>query len=153
MNKNEFGIIDIIRKCYRKDNTSSADEDLAIIEFQDIIEILRNFKVDTVYTTSKLVTSLLKQQIEPLLDKKNETGKGNKKKKKEIFVPIESGDFEFEKVQLPANIFRTSRELNIKTLYSPSDQGIRGIAKGLNSKNINLNPEDYRREQYKQLLS
>jgi G:T/U-mismatch repair DNA glycosylase len=152
LTKNNFGIIDIIRKCYRKDNSSSADEDLSIIEFQDIVEILKKSKIDTIYTTSELVTKLLKQQIEPLLDKKSETEKGKKKKKNEIFIPIKLVDFEFEHVDLPANIFNTRRQLNIKTLYSPSDQGIRGITKGINSKKLNTDPVTYRREQYKQLL-
>ena len=153
LKKNNFGIIDIIRKCYRKNNTSSADEDLSIIEFQDMVNILTKFKVDTIYTTSKLVTRILKQQIEPFLDKKKETVNGNrKKKKKEIFIPIKIGEFEFEKVQLPAHIFKTSGELKIITLYSPSDQGIRGIAKGLNIKKIDIKPEVYRRKQYEQFF-
>ncbi len=114
-----------------------------------MINILTKFKVDTIYTTSKLVTRILKQQIEPLLDKKKETVNGNrKKKKKEIFIPIKTGEFEFEKVHLPLSIFKTSRELKIITLYSPSDQGIRGIAKGLNIKKIDIKPEEYRRKQY-----
>lgn len=152
LTKNDFGIIDIIRKCYRKDNSLSADEDLSIIEFQDIIEILKNYKIDTIYTTSELVTKLLKQQIEPLLDKKSDTEKGRKKKKNEIFIPIKLVDFEFEQVDLPANIFHTARQLKIKTLYSPSDQGIRGITKGINSKKLNTDAVTYRREQYRQLL-
>jgi G:T/U-mismatch repair DNA glycosylase len=150
--ENNFGIIDIIRKCYRKDNTSSADEDLSIIEFQDIVDIIKKSKIDTIYTTSELVTKLLKQQIEPLLDKKSEIEKGKKKKKNEIFIPVKLADFEFEQVDLSANIFHTSRHLNIKTLYSPSDQGIRGITKGLNSKKITTDAVTYRREQYRQLL-
>ena len=152
LEENNFGIIDIIRKCYRKDNTSSADEDLSIIEFQDIVDILKKSKIDTIYTTSELVTKLLKQQIEPLLDKKSETEKGKKKKKNEIFIPIKLADFEFEQVSLSANVFHTSRQLKIKTLYSPSDQGIRGITKGINSKNIKTDAATYRREQYRQLL-
>lgn len=141
LKKNNFGIIDIIRKCYRKDNTSSADKDLSIIEFQDMINILTKFKVDTIYTTSKLVTRLFKQQIKPVLEKK-----------KEIFIPIKIGEFEYEKVHLPASIFKTSRELKIITLYSPSDQGFRGIRKGLNNKKIDIRPEEYRRKQYEQFF-
>jgi G:T/U-mismatch repair DNA glycosylase len=152
LSDNNFGIIDIIRKCYRKDNNSSADEDLTIIEFQDIIEILSNSKIDTIYTTSELVTKLLKQQIEPLLDKKSSTEYGKKKKKNEIFIPLKLNDFEYVKVDLPANVFVNARQLCIKTLYSPSDQGIRGITKGINSKNLKIDAVSYRREQYKQLL-
>lgn len=153
LKKNNFGIIDIIRKCYRKDNTSSADEDLSIIEFQDMINILTKFKVDTIYTTSKLVTSLFKKQIEPLLDKTKETVNGQRRMRRtEIYIKIKSGDFEFEKVQLPAHIFKTYRELKIITLYSPSDQGFRGIRKGLNNKKIDIKPEEYRRKQYEQFF-
>lgn len=146
LHTNNFGIIDIIRKCYRKDNSSSADEDLSIIEFQDMIEILKKSKIETVYTTSQLVTKLLKQQIEPLLNKQG-------KKKNDIFCPIEIGGFKYEQVNLPKEIFETERQLKIKTLYSPSDQGIRGITKGINSKNLNMTATEYRLKQYKEMLN
>jgi G:T/U-mismatch repair DNA glycosylase len=146
LEENNFGIIDIIRKCYRKDNISSADEGLSIIEFQDIVTILKNSKIDTIYTTSKLVTKLLKLQIEPLLDKNN-------KKKNEIFITVKVNGFEFEQVELPAKIFMTNRQFKIKTLYSPSDHGIRGITKGINSKKLNTDAFTYRREQYRELLN
>jgi hypothetical protein len=45
------------------------------------------------------------------------------------------------------------RQLNIKTLYSPSDQGIRGIAKGIKSKKLNTDALTHRREQYRQLFA
>lgn len=149
---NGFGIIDIIRKCYRKDNKSSADEDLCFIEFEDIIDILKNSKIETIYTTSEIVTKLLKQQIEPLLDKNSLTEKGKKKKKREIFVPIQIDNFEFVQVELSAKVFVTERLLKIKTLYSPSDQAIRGIKKGINSKKLNTDALSYRKKQYSKLL-
>ncbi|WP_395768913.1 hypothetical protein [Aquirufa sp.] len=152
LKNNNFGIMDIIRKCYRKDNSSSADEDLSIIEFQDIIEILKNSKIDTIYTTSEFVTKLLKQQIEPLLYKKSEKAKGEKKKKNEIFIPINLGDFKYEQVDLPTLVFHTARRLKIKTLLSPSDNALRGITKGINSKKLNTDAETFRREQYIQFL-
>lgn len=144
LEQNNFGIIDIIRKCYRKDNNSSSDKDLSIVEFQDVIDILKNSKIDTIYTTSNFVTKLLKQQIEPLLEKKS--------KRNEVFMPIKFADFEFEQVSLPAEIFKTHRQLSIKTLYSPSDQALRGITKGINSKKLNTDACSYRLKQYIQLL-
>lgn len=140
----DMDIIDIIRKCYRKDNKSSSDNDLTIIEFEDIIDILKNTKIDTIYTTSKLVTSLLKRQIDPLLE--------NKKKKKELFIETKKGDFQFIKVSLNEETFGIARELKIMTLYSPSDQSIKGITKGLNKKKLEIDPKSYRKQQYLELL-
>jgi hypothetical protein len=94
---------------------------------------------------------LLKQQIEPLLNKRNAIT-GKKIKKNELFIPVKINEFTFVKVSLPADIFNTARELTIKTLFSPSDQGIRGITKGINSKKLNMKAFDYRIEQYKELF-
>ncbi|MFT3822890.1 MAG: hypothetical protein QM731_03175 [Chitinophagaceae bacterium] len=155
LSDNNFGIIDIVRKCYRKDNKSSADEDLSIIELQDIVDILANSSIDTIYTTSKFVTKLLKQQIEPLLDRNHPTEKGKgkkKKKKKEIFTPETFESVEFVKVELPGSVFNKGRSLSIKTLYSPSDLAIRGIAKRI-KKGPGIDPLACRREQYRLLLT
>lgn len=144
LDSNDMAIIDIIRKCYRKDNSSSSDNDLTMIEFEDIVDILRKTKIDTIYTTSNLVTNLLKRQIVPLLEKK---------KKKELFIETKKGDFQFIKVGLSEDTCGFARELNIMTLYSPSDQAIsRGIPKGLNSKKLDIDPKTYRKQQYLELL-
>ena len=142
LDKNDFGIIDIIRKCYRKDNTSSADEDLAILELQDIIKILFDSKIDTIYTTSKFVSALLKKQLTPIIDK------GTRK-----YTKINVGNYSYEEIQISANIFRYNRQLKLVTLFSPSDNGLRGLQKGLNIKKNNIAPMDFRLEQYRQLLT
>lgn len=144
LDSNDMAIIDIILKCYRKDNKSSADKDLDSIYYEDIVDILRKTKIDTIYTTSNFVTNLLKRQIDPLLD--------NKKKKKELFIETKKGDFKFIKVGLPDDTFGFARELNIMTLYSPSHHAIRGITKGLNSKKLDIDPKTYRKQQYLELL-
>jgi len=153
LTENNFGIIDIIRRCYRRDNNSSSDDDLSIIEFQDIVDLLFKSNIDTIYTTSNFVTKLIKQQIEPLLNKISLTEKGKKLKKHEIFVPVKLANFEFIEVDLPSSTFNSDRRLKIKTLYSPSDQGLRGISKGINSKELNTDPLTHRLEQYRQFLA
>ena len=141
---NDTGIIDIINKCYRNNNSSS-DKDLSIIEFQNIVEILQNSSINTIYSTSRYVTKLLKQQLTPLVQNKN-------LKKNEVYVLIEKSDFEYEEVCISNFLPDINRKLKIKTLLSPSKQGLRGIKKGLNRKNINMSSDEYRLEQYKQLL-
>lgn len=146
-----IGILDIIRKCYRKNGKSSSDDDLAVLEYQDIISVLSNSKIDTIYCTSSFVKKLLIKQIEPLLNRMKIDGKG-KLKKKEIFIHFELGDSKILYVNLSEKIFNFQRRLYIKTLYSPSDQGIRGIAKGLKNNGITISPIEYRILQYKTLL-
>ncbi len=63
-----IGIIDIINKCYRKNDTSSLDEHLSIVEFYNIQNLLYDFKnISVILTTSSKVRDLLfKNQVNAL---------------------------------------------------------------------------------------
>lgn len=136
-----FGIIDIIRSCYRQNNSSSADEDLTIIDQQNMIQLLRNSRITEIYATSNLVTSLMKKQILPLLSKEQK-----------LLKRIAVEQYDYEQILLPASIFKVERTLKIVTLFSPSDNALRGIKKGLNARKLKIDPTDYRLNQYRQLL-
>jgi hypothetical protein len=100
--QNNIGIIDIINKCYRKNDESSLDTDLSIVEFYSIQNLLFEFKnISIILTTSSTVRDLLfKNQLNALRI-------GNIEK--EILNNIE-----FEK------IFLFDRNILIKRLPSPS---------------------------------
>jgi|GEM_PF-1160939 len=137
---NNFGIIDIIETCYRKKNRSSADEDLSIIDQLNFIELIQNNNCTDFYTTSKLVTDLIKKQIKPVAQEFQITDS-------------EINGFKYQTFRF--KLFQEEPEFNLRffTLYSPSDNGLRGIQKGLNSAKINISANEYRRNQYNQLLN
>lgn len=137
-----FGIIDIVRSCYRKDSTSSADEDLSIIDQQNMIQILRSSRISEIYATSNMVTNLLKKQILPVLSKEQR-----------VFERIVVGNYDYEQILLPATVFEVERNLKVVSLFSPSDNGLRGLKKGLNAKGLDIAPSEYRLDQYRQLLT
>lgn len=142
LDKSNIGIIDIIRKCYRKGDLSSLDNDLSILELQDMVKILNESKIDTIYATSKFVGELLEELLSPLIDKE----KGR-------FKVICIGDFNYKEIQLAENIFNNGRQLKLITLLSPSGNGLRGIKKGLNSRNIKSDASSYRLGQYRHFLA
>lgn len=70
LKNNQIGIIDIIYKCYRLNDTSALDTDLSIIELENIPEFLEKFQnITKIYTTSNFVRNLLiSKQIRPLVN-------------------------------------------------------------------------------------
>lgn len=141
LRQERIGIIDIVQSCYRRDNTSSADEDLSIIEQRDMIQVLKNSSICKIYTTSNMVTSLLKKQILPVLSKEQR-----------VFERVVVNNYDYEQIVLPASIFGVERILKVVTLFSPSDNGLRGLKKGLNAKGLNITPSEYRLNQYSVLI-
>jgi G:T/U-mismatch repair DNA glycosylase len=132
LREKQFGIIDIIRVCYRKNNRSSNDEDLAIIELEDIIEIIQFTDITDIYTTSKFVSTLLKEELIPLYDW--------------VITPGTTNGFPYEIYSSP------QKYLRVFTLYSPSPNGLRGIQKGLNNTNPNIKAKEHRLNQYRSLF-
>ena len=132
-----FGIIDIIKQCYRKNDISSADEDLSIIAMEDMVKILNETSISTIYTTSQFVTKLLLNQLKPII----------KEKSKAIKI-TEKGGFEYKEVFLQQEIFKVARNLKIITLYSPSNNSIRGLTKGLNNSKKEISAYQLGKNQY-----
>lgn len=132
-----FGIIDIIRQCYRKNDTSSSDEDLSIIAMEDMVKILSETSISTIYSTSSFVTKLLLNQLKPIIEEKS----------KAIKI-IEKDGFEYKEIFLQQEIFKVARNLKIITLYSPSNNSIRGLTKGLNNSKKEISAYQLRTNQY-----
>jgi G:T/U-mismatch repair DNA glycosylase len=128
----QLGIIDIIRTCYRKNNSSSEDQNLAIIELEDIIGLIQSTNITVIYTTSKFVTVLLKEQLDPLFKKR----------------PILSNDYCLE-----YDIDNSSQKtIRIVSLLSPSPNALRGIQKLINNRKITATASEYRQDQYRSLF-
>ncbi len=140
LSSNNLGVVDIIEKCYRKGNRSSSDEDLTIIEQLDIIDLLQTTNCRDIYTTSKLVTDLTKKQIKPI---------ANKYAEHTHWV----NEFKYEILDFCLSETGKQFQIRIFTLYSPSDNGLRGIQKGLNNRQHEIKAEEYRKNQYKELLN
>lgn len=68
LQQNGYGIVDIVRTCYRKNDNYSSDEDLSILELEDMIGIMSANNIHTIISTSKFVTSLFKKQFISLLN-------------------------------------------------------------------------------------
>jgi len=92
--------------------------------------------------TSQLVSVLVKELLNPIIDDINSGFKNNN-----------IGKFKYEEIKLTENIFTNIRQLKLVTLFSPSNNGLRGIKKGLNRKKISSDPILYRLEQYKHFLT
>ena len=67
---NNIGIIDIIYKCYRRNDNQSLDSDLSIIELEDILSILKNKPlIIDIFVTSNFVRDIfISKQIRPMVD-------------------------------------------------------------------------------------
>ena len=98
----KIGIIDIINKCYRKNDESSLDIDLSIVEFFNIQKLLFEFtNISVILTTSNIVRDLLfKNQLNALRAGKIEI--------------VTLNNIRFEKISL------FNRDILIKNLPSPS---------------------------------
>jgi G:T/U-mismatch repair DNA glycosylase len=132
LKKQQLGVIDIIKSCYRRGSNSSKDEDLAIIELEDIINIVQSTDISDIYTTSQFVTTLLKEELTPIYDwTKSQTKENN---------------FEYEIWQ------KDKKRIRLFTLYSPSPRGLSGIQKGLNKKDTRITAAEHRLNQYRSLL-
>jgi G:T/U-mismatch repair DNA glycosylase len=140
LKRRKFGIIDVIEKCYRKQNRSSNDVDLAIIEQLDFINLLQITKCRDIYTTSNFVTNLLKTQLKPAAISF-------------ILTKVEMNGFDYETLSVKFLDSETAYLIRIFTLNSPSANGLRGIQKGLNNRGLNLTASEYRKNQYECLLN
>jgi G:T/U-mismatch repair DNA glycosylase len=136
----KIGIIDIIERCYRKGNRSSSDDDLSIIEALDIVNLIQLTNCRNIYTTSKLVTNIIKKQLKPIVSNLTET-----------VIPINGYEYE----QIVFKILENGPQyiVRIFTLFSPSNNGLRGIQKRLNIRGIDIVVEEYRKQQYRELLN
>lgn len=139
-----FGILDIVEQCYRKENKLSSDNDLSIICQTDFPAIIQQCNCRDFYTTSNYVSTLLKKQLQPLTLLNNPR--------------VNDADgFSYETLSLSFFKDGPVYEIRIFTLYSPSDNGLRGIQKGLNNryKDNEIKPDTYayRDSQYRALLN
>ena len=137
---NDLGVIDMIEKSYRRDNRSSKDSDLTIVEQLDFIDLLQQHNCRNFYTTSKLVTTLIIKQLKPVSHSMLST------------IREYNG---FPYLELSFRFLPGGKEykINIFTLLSPGPNGLRGIQKGLNAAGrTDISANEYRRLQYSSLL-
>lgn len=138
LNIRNFGILDIVKTCYRKDGNLSSDTDLAIIDQEDLIPILSYSQIRNVYCTSQFVRSMLFDQIIPAFSIE----------KKLNLVERELEGFVYHEI-----INNEMVNFRIFSLYSPSPQGLRGLQKRLNLIGSTESPEQYRLRQYRTFLN
>lgn len=65
LREQNFGILDIIKSCYRRNGNLSSDIELAIIDQENLIPIFINYPIVNVYCTSQFVCNMLFDQLIP----------------------------------------------------------------------------------------
>lgn len=70
-----------------------------------------------------------------------------------MFEGIVVANYDYKQILLSATVFEVERNLKVVSLFSPSDNWLRVLKKGLIATGVDIATSEYRFDQYRQLLA